>query len=257
MKEQPKPEVREDEALLREYDSLRQEILAHQARRDQLFLFTITALGLTFGLALEADGLPFVAVSFVPYFLVYHFCVIVDINSSHIIEVGAYIRWFLAPHYHFAMRWEDAWHVTATEGRKTPSKSGYLSSGGYWFDFSITAVSLTAAGALLLALLSEKHFDYGDYYCWVFASSHLVFWVIVVRYGALRIRWSEQNSRLRTLQHIEMAEKATTLLGGRDYSQLRQIEVPELPKEPVPWHKKLFSSLVQRLSRRSRANGHS
>ena len=85
----------EKEIQMKEYDTLRQEIIEQQRSRTQLFIFTITAFGFSLAFVFKSEGLPFILFSFVPYFLIYNLCISTQSNSRHIVSVGTYIRLFI------------------------------------------------------------------------------------------------------------------------------------------------------------------
>lgn len=212
--------MKEEEALLREYDALRAEILAHQARREQVFLFTVTALGVVLGLALKTSGVTFVAVSLTPYFLIFHFCKVVSINSRHIITLGAYIRCFIAPHYEIALKWEDVWHRKAAGGSDEGApKERFWKGRTYWHSFAVAASLVTFLGASILALLSKIHFNAGILGFSIFALVHLALCIITIGRGASKISWSKVNREKRAKQHEEMERAARTMLGGEPHTR--------------------------------------
>lgn len=179
---------------MKEYEVLEQEILDHQKRREQLFLFTITVLGVVIGFALKAKGIPFIVISFIPYFLIYNFCHGTYINSSHIISIGTYIRHFIESKHNEALHWQTVWDMIAKVG---------VRSSGYWFIFSLIASIVTCIGAILLIWFPgelstpAKQPEFGITFCLVFTSFHILICFLCILKGVWKIHWGNMNKKAR------------------------------------------------------------
>jgi len=196
--------MKENEALISEFDSLRTEILDHQSRREKLFLFTITALGAVLGFIINSSGISFIIVSFLPYFIIYNFCKTAYIQSIHIITMGTYIRNYIAPYYEIAFRWEVIWDLKAKKDAKDKSvpRGEYLKGGGYWFYFCLLTTIFTCVGISCLTLFSYKHFlTTNQLYIAIFISLHVLMCILTIIFGVLKIHWGRLNRKFRKQQN--------------------------------------------------------
>lgn len=141
--------MKPDDLTIPEYQKLTNEILDHQKRREQLFLYTIFGLGVIYGLIFASTSpIQFVILSFVPYVLIINFCISFRINSKQIITLGSFIRFAIEPLFKETVHWETYWGDYAGASGKKKSKM----NAGYWFIFILITVIGTS---LLLPLFAE------------------------------------------------------------------------------------------------------
>lgn len=179
---------------MKEYEFLKQEILDHQRRREQLFLFTVAALGVVLGFGLNEKGIPFLILSFIPYLLIYNFCRTTVINSGHIITIGTYIAHFIESSHKESLRWETAWNENASTGEK---------SRGYWYNFCLNALIVISSGMIILIWIPDKleplelQADWEIVIRLVFIFFHIVSCFFCIIKGVQEIFWSKMNQKVR------------------------------------------------------------
>jgi hypothetical protein len=190
-------EIEEKDAFIAEYESLRNEILEHQDRREKLFLYTISALGVVLAFLVNSKEIAFAIVSFVPYFLIYNFCHSVKINSSHIITLGTYIRNFISPEYKKAFRWEIVWDLKSKSSERESKKTNYFKGGGYWYNFSVLSTLVSCFGVSFLTVFTDTYLLINLSEKVIFLLSHLTFCILVLTFGSRKIHWGNLNKLSR------------------------------------------------------------
>lgn len=200
------------EVQMKEYETLRQEILDHQGRREQLFLFTITAFGIVWGFILREllkdteSGIAFIIISFAPYFVILNFCLGNAIGSKHIISIGTYIRHFIESNHKEALHWETTWNEFAKGGEMRR---------GYWYQFCFYASIGTLVGVMFFTFLTDKLEPLGFQPIYnilantsklnlklparsiVFAVAHIATCVVLIMKGVSEIHIGDLNRRAR------------------------------------------------------------
>jgi hypothetical protein len=194
----------EKEALLKEFESLRQEIMDHQSRREKIFLFTIAAFGVVLGFIINLTAVPFIIVSFVPYIIIFNFCKIAYIQSTHIITIGTYIHHFIAEHYEYALQWEKIWDWLTKQKEIEKTKDGkkkreeYLKGGGYWFYFCLIALIVYCIGIIALGLFEDGIFRKLKFQPILpFSILHLLACISCFYFGVKNIHWARLNKKAR------------------------------------------------------------
>jgi hypothetical protein len=185
----------EKEALLKEFETLRQEIMDHQNRRERLFLFTIAAFGVVLGFVLKLNDLPFIIVSFVPYIIILNFCQSNIIQSRHIITIGTYIRLFIANHFEYALQWEIIWDkLTKQKDSEDKKREAYLKGGGYWFYFCLIALIAYCIGIISLAYFEKFKFQP---FIYPFIILHFLSCTLCYFFGVKKIHWANLTKKAR------------------------------------------------------------
>lgn len=194
----------DSEIRMKEYETLRQEILDHQKRREQLFLFSIASLGVVLGFALGESGIPFFIISFIPYFIIYNFCNSNAINSKHIITIGTYILYFIEKKHPEALSWETAWDkIAKNEKEKEEEEKSKNKGGGYWYVFCYVASVTTCLGMIFLAWIENK-LEPSKFQqipeilsLIVFTLLHIFTCILCIKKGVMEIHFVKLNRRTR------------------------------------------------------------
>ena len=188
---------------MKEYEVLVLEILEHQKRREQLFLFTVAALGVILGFAIKEDGISYMLISFIPYLLIFNFCRSTAINSGHIISIGTYIRHFIESNHKDTLHWQTVWNDVAKKKNEDKNALEKDNKGkknkGYWFTFCFTSSIVIFVGITFLSViqnkLGSKHSELLIYI--LFGLFHGASCLFCILKGVMLIHWGKMNQEKR------------------------------------------------------------
>ncbi len=193
-----------DEIQMKEYEFLVQEIIEHQKRREQLFLFTIAALGIILGFAIKEDGISYMLISFIPYLLIFNFCRSAAINSGHIISIGTYIKHFIESNHQGTLHWQTFWNDVAekeNEDKNAAEKDNIgKKSKGYWFSFCFMSSIVIFVGITFLSVIQNKlkPLNFPELWTYIFFGFFQgVACISCILKGVMLIHWSNMNQRAR------------------------------------------------------------
>jgi hypothetical protein len=189
-----------DEIQMKEYEVLTQEILEHQKRREQLFHFTIVALGVILGFALKEEGISFLLISFIPYLLIFNFCHSTAINSGHIITIGTYLRHYIESNHKESLHWQTVWNDVVKKDNEDKNAVKKNKGKGYWFSFCFLASIVIFVGITFISVIQKKLAPLNlpgllTYISFGLLQGTACFFCILK--GVMLIHWSNMNQKER------------------------------------------------------------